>query len=96
MTATRHHANACHPSSLQIDPESTSHALWNDGTELLRYARGITAMLAELIHEADAVDCRKLAHSLEGVDVLMQLGLECTAQAHANVTLELRNALLPR
>lgn len=96
MSVTKNHISKYRHSSLQIDPESTSHELWNDGTELLRYARGLTAMLADLIHEADAVNCRKMAHSLEGIDVLMQLGLECATQAHACVTLELRNALLPQ
>jgi hypothetical protein len=32
---------------------------------------------------------QKMAHSLESIDMLMRLGLECAAQAHACVTVEL-------
>lgn len=92
MSSSKNEGSNARRTSLQIDAEASAHDLWNEGTELLRYARGLTAMLADLIHEADAVNSLKMAHSLEGIDVLMQLGLECAAHAHACVTVELRKA----
>ncbi|NID16251.1 hypothetical protein [Luteibacter yeojuensis] len=93
MSLLKHEGCVEGGSCLRIDPAASAHALWNEGTELLRYARGLTAMLADLIHEAEAVNSQKMAHSLEGIDVLMQLGLECAAQAHACVAVELREAI---
>jgi len=69
-----------------IDPEASAHDLLNDATEWLQYARGLTGLLADLVHESDSVDCVQLALSLEAIDTLMHMGVQCTAQAHARMS----------
>jgi hypothetical protein len=76
------------PCHLKIDGESTAHGLLNEATEWLQYSRGLTELLAELIHEADTVDCRRMALGLEAISATTRMGLQCTAQAHAHMTWE--------
>jgi len=71
-----------------VDPEATAHDLLNDATEWLQYARGLTEILAEFVHESDTVDCRRMALSLEAIAALTQMGVQCAAQAHARMTAE--------
>ena len=71
-----------------IDPEATSHDLMNEATEWLQYARSLTRLLADFIHEADAVDCQRLAHGMEAIGALMHMGVQCTAQAHVRMCWE--------
>jgi len=71
-----------------IDPEATAHDLMNEATEWLQYARSLTRLLSDLIHEADTVDCPRLAHSLEAIGALTHMGVQCTAQAHARMCWE--------
>lgn len=71
-----------------MDPEATTHDLLNGAVAWLHYARGLTELIADLIHESDVVDCRRMALSLEGVAALVQIGAQCTAQAHARMTWE--------
>ncbi|APG05931.1 hypothetical protein BJI69_19835 [Luteibacter rhizovicinus DSM 16549] len=71
-----------------IDPEATAHDLMNEATEWLQYARSLTRLLSDLIHEADTVDCQRLAHSLEAIGALTHMGVQCTAQAHARMCWE--------
>ncbi len=67
-----------------IDPEaSASTTCLNDATEWLQYARGLTGLLADLVHESDTVDCAQLALSLEAIGALTHMGVRCTTQAHA-------------
>lgn len=70
------------------DPEATAHDLMNEATEWLQYARGLTGLLSDLIHEADAVDCQRMALGLEAVGALMHMGIQCTAQAHVRMCWE--------
>ncbi|MGF6709314.1 hypothetical protein QFZ41_000278 [Luteibacter sp. W1I16] len=44
-----------------IDPEASAHDLRNDATEWLQCGRGLTGLLAGLVHESDTVDCAQLA-----------------------------------
>jgi hypothetical protein len=76
-----------------IDPEASSHDLLNDATEWLQYARGLTDLLAEFVHEGDGVDCRRTALSLEAVAALTHMGVQCVAEAHARMTWERAKAL---
>lgn len=69
-----------------IDPDVTTHDLLNEATEWLQYARGLTELLAELVHESDTVDCRKMALGLEGIVAMTRMGLRCTAHAHARMS----------
>jgi hypothetical protein len=73
-----------HPGcNVGIDNEATMHGLLNEATEWLQYSRGLTELLAELVHESDTVDCRRMALGLEAISALTRLGLQCTAHAHA-------------
>lgn len=74
--------------SYPLDPEATSHELLNGAIEFLQYARAISELLADLVHESDVVDCRRMALSLEAIGALANMGLQCTAQAHARMCWE--------
>jgi hypothetical protein len=71
-----------------IDPEANSHDLMNEATEWLQYARSLTRLLADFIHESDTVDCQRVAHGLEAIGALTHMGVQCTAQAHARTCWE--------
>lgn len=71
-----------------IDPEASAHDLLNGATEWLQYARGLTGLLADLVHESDSVDCAQLALSLEAIGALTHMGVQCTTQAHARMSWE--------
>jgi hypothetical protein len=70
------------------DPDATAHDLLNNVAELLQYARGLTELLAEFVHESDTVDCRRMALSLDAVAALTQMGAHCAAEAHARLSWE--------
>jgi len=70
------------------DPEASAHELMNAATEWLQYARGLTGLLADLVHEADVVDCQRLALGLEGIGALTLMGIQCTAQANVRMCWE--------
>jgi hypothetical protein len=69
-----------------LDPDATPHDLLNGAIEWLQYARGLSEFLADLVHESDAVDCRRMALSLEAIAALTNMGVQCTAQAHARMS----------
>jgi hypothetical protein len=68
-----------------IDPEATLHDLMNEATEWLQYARSLTRLLADFIHESETVDCQRVAHGMEAIGALMHMGVQCTAQAHVRM-----------
>ena len=70
------------------DPDASAHELLNNATEFLQYARGLTELLAEFVHESDTVDCRRMALSLDAVAALTQMGAHCAAEAHARLSWE--------
>ena len=76
-----------HPGcNLGIDSEATAHGLLNEATEWLQYSRGLTELLAELVHESDTVDCGRLALGLEAISALTRMGLQCAAHAHSRMS----------
>lgn len=82
-------ANTIHPGfHYHIDPEATSHDLMNEATEWFQYARSLTRLLADFIHESDTVDCQRVAHGLEAISALTHMGIQCSAQAHARMCWE--------
>lgn len=87
MTTSNEHPT---PDSMcyHADPEATAHALLNEATEWLQFARGLTGLLADLIHEADTVDCKRMALGLEAIGALTNMGVQCAAQAHVRVCWE--------
>jgi hypothetical protein len=70
------------------DPDASAHDLMNESIQWLQYARGLAGLLADLIHEADAVDCQRMAMGLEAIGALTHMGVQCTAQAHVRVCWE--------
>jgi hypothetical protein len=69
-------------------PHTDTHDLLNEATEWLQYARGLTQLLAELVHESDTVDCGRMAIGLEAIAAMTRLGVQRTAEAHARITWE--------
>jgi hypothetical protein len=63
--------------------EPTVHELLNEATAWLQYARGVVATLADLVHEAEGIETKQLALSLEAVAAMMRTGTEGVARAHA-------------
>jgi hypothetical protein len=70
------------------DPDATANELLNNAAELLQYARGLTELLAEFVHESDTIDCRRMALSLDAIAALTQMGAHCAAEAHARLSWE--------
>lgn len=70
------------------DPEATAHELMNESVQWLQYARGLVGLLADLIHEADTVDCQRMALGLEAIGALTHMGVQCTGQAHVRLCWE--------
>ncbi|MDQ7997207.1 MAG: hypothetical protein AAGC76_15310 [Luteibacter sp.] len=71
--------------SYHADPGATPHDLMNEATEWLQYARGLNGLLADLIHESDAMDCQRVALGMEAIGALMRMGIHCMAQAHVRM-----------
>lgn len=86
MTERKEHAERS--IGYHADPETTAHELMNASVQWLQYARGLTGLLADLIHEADVVDCQRMALGLEAIGALTRMGVECTAQAHVRLCWE--------
>ncbi|WP_429245400.1 hypothetical protein [Luteibacter sp. 621] len=63
----------------------TTHDLLNEATMWLQYSRGVTATLADLIHEADEVDYKGLGLSLEAIAAMTLLGTQRLSEAHAQI-----------
>jgi hypothetical protein len=70
------------------DALASTHDLLNEATQWLQYARGLTELLAELVHESDAVDCRRMSLGLEAISSLTRLAAQRTAEAHARLSWE--------
>jgi len=71
------------------DEQPTSvHDLLNDATLWLQYSRGVTATLADLIHEADNVDCRQLSLTLEAIAAMTSHGTRQLGEARAQMSWE--------
>lgn len=81
-------ASTTNCANCRADPYANSHDLLNEATEWLQYARGLTQLLAELVHEADDVDCGRMSLGLEAIAALTRMGLQCTANAHARMSWE--------
>ena len=71
------------PDQLTDEPQPSPHDLLNDATMWLQYARGVTTVLADLIHEAEEVDCQQLSLSLEAIAAMTQLGVQQLGEARA-------------
>ena len=71
-----------------IDPEASSHDLMNEAAEWLQYARSLTRLLADFIHESETIDCQRVAHGLEAIGALTYMGVQCTARADVRMCWE--------
>jgi hypothetical protein len=70
------------------DAHTDTHDLLNQATEWMQYARGLIELLAELVHESDTVDCRRMALGLEAIASLTRLAAQRTAEVHARLSWE--------
>ena len=82
MRTPSEHAHTT-PEELTAEPQPSPHDLLNDATMWLQYARGVTTVLADLIHEAEEVDCQQLSLSLEAIAAMTQLGVQQLGEARA-------------
>lgn len=71
------------PGAACAEREVSAHELLNDATMWLQYARGVTATLADLVHEAEEIDCKQLSLSLEAVAAMTRLGVRQLGEARA-------------
>jgi hypothetical protein len=62
--------------------EPSLHELLNEAREWLQYSRGVTATLSDLVHEADAVDCKQMSLSLDAIAAMMQAAAHLISEAH--------------
>jgi hypothetical protein len=85
MSASSAPRTAC---SADCGADTSVHDLLNQATEWLQYARGMTELLAELIHESDTVDCGRVAFGLEAIGAMTRLGVRYTTEAHARISWE--------
>ena len=65
--------------------DANAHELLNEATEWLQYARNVTQMLAELVHESDSVDCGRLSMTLEAIGAMTHRGIRCAAEARGRM-----------
>jgi len=65
--------------------DANAHELLNEATEWLQYARNVTQMLAELVHESDGVDCARLSMTLEAIGAMTHRGIRCAAEARGRM-----------
>ncbi len=80
--------SAGHRPSYSIDADASVHDLLNDATEWLQSSRGITELLADLLHQAESVNCLRMALGLEAIGALTQAGVRCATEAHARLCWE--------
>jgi hypothetical protein len=66
-----------------VGTDASVHQLLNEATEWMQYATGVTELLSDLVHEADVVNCRRMALALEAVGAITRMGAQRAAQAHA-------------
>ncbi|QDE39760.1 hypothetical protein FIV34_11365 [Luteibacter pinisoli] len=66
-----------------VNKSPSTHELLNEATLWLQYSRGVTSMLADLLHESDEVDCGQLALALEAVAAMTLIGTQHLNEAHA-------------
>ena len=68
-----------------MEHDANAHELLNEATEWLQYARNVTQMLAELVHESDSVDCSRLSMTLEAIGAMTHRGIWCAAEARGRM-----------
>lgn len=64
--------------------QPSTHDLLNDATMWLQYARGVTVVLADLVHESEDLDGKQLSLALEAIAAMTRLGIQQLADARAN------------
>lgn len=64
---------------------SSVHDLLNDATQWLQYARSVMTLVADLVHEADEVDCKQLSLTLEAIAAMTARGTRQLSQAWAQM-----------
>jgi len=75
--------NTAERSAEETSVEPSLHELFNEATEWLQYSRGVTATLSDLVHEADAIDCKQMSLSLDAIAAMTQAALHLVSEAHA-------------
>ncbi|QDE38891.1 hypothetical protein FIV34_06600 [Luteibacter pinisoli] len=63
--------------------EPSAEQLMNEAKEWVQCARSVSEFLADLIHDADSVECKQVALSLEAITGMTRQGLRRMGEAHA-------------
>ena len=71
--------------SFCLDTEANADTLLNDATEWLHYAQGLTDLLVESMEEAELPNRRRMTLALGAIGTLLNMGVQCAAQAHAKM-----------
>ncbi|HEY4292130.1 hypothetical protein [Luteibacter sp.] len=70
------------------ESETNTRELLNEVTEWLQYACGMTDLMAELVYEAETLDCRRMALAFQTIGALLERSVTCTKRAHERVVWE--------
>jgi len=68
--------------SFCLDAEAGINALLNDASEFLQYARGVTGLLVESLHDDEIPDRQRVLLALGAIDALVVMGVQCASRAH--------------
>nr|WP_063574401.1 hypothetical protein [Luteibacter rhizovicinus] len=68
-----------------METDANAHELLNEATEWLQYSRGVTQLLAELVHESEDLDCAQMSLALDAIGAMTQRGLWCLAEGRAGL-----------
>ncbi|HXS17663.1 MAG TPA: hypothetical protein VN764_10770, partial [Polyangiaceae bacterium] len=63
-----------------METGANAHELLNEATEWLQYSRGVTQLLAELVHESEDLDCAQMSLALDAIGAMTQRGIWCLAE----------------
>jgi len=67
------------------ETDANAHELLNEATEWLQYSRGVTQLLAELVHESEDLDCAQMSLALDAIGAMTQRGIRCLAEGRAGL-----------
>jgi len=68
-----------------METDANVHELLNEATEWLQYSRGVTQLLAELVHESEDLDCAQMSLALDAIGAMTQRGIWCLTEGRAGL-----------
>ena len=71
------------PPTALLSEADSSIAQFNEALEWLHYSRGSAKVLADYLHEAEAVDIKETALAIDAVAAMIRQGADRMARAHS-------------